>query len=91
MSATYRGMTVTGTAKLGPGKLVALFISSASNTPLVTVYDSRNASTNDPTILAQFVPAVGAIALTGSEAGVGFTNGLYIVISGTVSLTAFFN
>ncbi len=91
MSATYMGLTATGNLKLGPGKLKGWFVSTASGSPTVTIYDSRNKSSSDPAIIATFVPVAGAsVRLTGDDGGVGFTNGAYVVIADTVNVTFFF-
>jgi hypothetical protein len=72
------------------GKLKGIFVSAASATPTITVYNSAAATTTD-TILGVFTPTAGtSYVFTGDEGGVFFSSGLYIVISGTVAATAFF-
>lgn len=92
MSATVKGLSATGTLKLGPGKLVGWFVASASGTPTCTIYDSRNASASDPKLIDTFVPVAGAsVSLTGDMGGIGCTNGLYVVIGATCSIEFFYN
>ena len=90
MSATSVGLSATGTLKRSPGKLKGWFVSTASGSPTVAIYDSNAASTSDPKLIDTFVPVAGAnVALTGQD-GIGFTNGLYVVIAATCSVQFFF-
>jgi hypothetical protein len=57
MSANYKSISATNQVKVGFTVLKGIFVSAASSTPLITVYDSGTASTGDPTILGVFVPA----------------------------------
>lgn len=75
----------------GPGELIGCFISSASNTPLLTINDSTsngvgNTVANGNTVIAQFVPAVGYYEMPAK-----LLTGLNITIGGNVTLTAFAN
>jgi len=54
------------------------------------VYNSAAATTTD-TIVGVFTPTgATSYTFTGDEGGVFFSSGLYIVISGTVAATVFF-
>ena len=77
--SNYTAITATAQIKRDAGKLNGIFVSSASSTPTITVYDSFSSSASDPVILATFTP-------TGNTMH-NFFQGLYIVISGTVSAT----
>jgi|TARA_R110000868_G_scaffold62772_1_gene189514 hypothetical protein len=89
MSAIYKSISATNQIKVGFTVLKGIFISSASSTPTITVYDSGTADTNDPTILAVFTPAA-ATNHTFTANGITASKGLYVVISGTVAATLFF-
>ena len=77
----------------GPGSCIGVFVSSASNTPLLTLTDSAgnvsgNATGNgNETILAQFVPA----AATFYRAPAKCVTGLNVTIGGNVVCTVFGN
>ena len=83
--SNYTAITATAQIKRDAGKLNGIFISSASSTPTITVYDSSNSSASDPVILATFTPT----GNTGHNffQGLYFNKGLYVVISGTASAT----
>lgn len=83
MAATYTNLGATAQVKVGAGKLKSIFASSGTSVT-VAIYDSATASTSDPVMVAQFTAATpGNYNLTGDEAGVYFSKGLYVVISGT--------
>ena len=86
MTAIYKSISATNQVKIGFSKLRGIFVSAASSTPLITVYDSGTASTSNPTILGVFVPAVAGNYYFGPD-GIGCSNGIYVVISGTVVAT----
>lgn len=88
MSSTYKQITATAQVKPSAGKLKGLFVSAASSTPTVTIYDSANFSTSDPKILDTFTPS--AATNHNFYDGIYAKNGLYVVISGTVSATIAF-
>jgi len=89
MSANYKSISATNQVKVGFTVLKGIFVSAASSTPLITVYDSATADTNDPTILGVFTPAA-ATNHTFTANGISASKGLYVVISGTVTATLFF-
>lgn len=75
-------MAASANVKSISGELVGFFVSAASATPTITVYDDAATGTSTP-LVTVFTPA----ASTWYPIPVGFANGLYVVISGTVSLT----
>lgn len=67
---------------VGRGILGGIFVSAASATPTITVYDDASTGTGHP-LLSVFTPT--AATYYPIHAFVG--NGVYIVIGGTVSCT----
>jgi len=83
--ANYTYISATANIKPMAGKLKGIFVSSASNTPTITVYDSlANATTT--VILGTFTP-VGATSYVLPLDGAYARDGIYVVISGTVTAT----
>ena len=83
--ANYTYISASANIKPMAGKLKGIFVSSASATPTITVYDSA-AATTTKTILGTFTPAAATsyiLPLDGAYA----RDGLYVVISGTVTAT----
>ena len=83
--ANYTYVTASANIKTSAGKLKGIFVSAASSTPTITVYDSA-ATTTTRTILGVFTPAAATsyvLPLDGAFA----KDGLYVVISGTVTAT----
>jgi len=66
----------------GPGALLGIFVSAASATPTITVYDSATTTTTAK-IIDTFTP----VSATWYPMPLCFINGCYVVISGTVSCT----
>jgi hypothetical protein len=66
----------------GRGILCGIFVSAASSTPTITIYDDAATGTGNP-LISVFTPV--AATFYPFHAFVG--NGIYIVISGTVSCT----
>jgi hypothetical protein len=92
--ANYRQLSVTTsvpnktTIKVGAGKLKGIFCSSASATPRVTVYDSATQTAAEGTIISILTPQASEnYLLSGSEGGIGFSRGLYVLATGTMELT----
>ena len=83
--ANYTQITATANIKPAAGKLKAIFVSAASGTPTITVYDSASTTTTK-TILSVFTPTAATNYIFPID-GVFFNSGLYVVISGTVSAT----
>ena len=87
----YKQITATTQVKVGFGKIHGLFISSAATTPRVTIYDSATASNLDPEIIHQFTATDASVRLfSGDIGGIAFSKGLYVVISGDVSMTVIY-
>jgi ABC-type nitrate/sulfonate/bicarbonate transport system substrate-binding protein len=86
--ANYTYITATANIKPMAGKLKGIFVSAASGTPTITVYDSAAATTTD-TILGVFTPVAATSYILPLE-GAYAKNGIYVVISGTVSATVLY-
>lgn len=83
--ANYTNITASANIKPMAGKLKGIFVSSASSTPTITVYDSA-AATTTRVILGTFTPAAATsyiLPLDGAYA----KDGIYVVIGGTVTAT----
>lgn len=83
--SNYTAITATAQIKRDAGKLNGIFVSSASSTPTITVYDSSVSSASDPVILATFTPT--GNTMHNFFQGLFVNKGIYVVISGTVSAT----
>lgn len=88
MSSTYKQISATTQVKPAAGKLKGIFISAASSTPTITIYDSATFSTSNPKIIDTFTPVAGTNH--NFYDGIYAKNGLYVVIGGTVSATVAF-
>ncbi len=85
----YALVTETTQIKMAPGMLKGFYISSVTGSPTITIYDSAVGSTSLK-IVDTFV-AIAAIPFLINKDGPFFKNGLYVVISGAVSVTFFFD
>jgi hypothetical protein len=87
--SNYTYITATAQIKTSAGKLKGIFVSSATTTPTITIYDTFNATTSGTTLIGVFTPAAATSYLLGmgGDGGMYFNKGLYIVISGTVTAT----
>lgn len=85
MSSLYKQLSATAQIKPMAGKLKGLFVSAASSTPTITIYDSPNSLNTDPKVIDTFTPTAGVNY--NFFDGLYLNNGLYVVISGTVSCT----
>ena len=83
--SNYAAISATTQIKVSAGKLNGIFVSSASSTPTITVYDSFKSSTSDPVVLATFTPT--GNTMHNFFQGLYLNKGIYVVISGTVSAT----
>lgn len=83
--ANYTAISATANIKPMAGKLKGIFVSAASSTPTITVYDSAAATTTD-VILATFTPTAATSYLLPLD-GAYAKNGIYVVIGGTVAAT----
>ena len=88
----YKQISADNQVKVGAGKIKGLFVSAASGSPGLAVYDTPDGDTsNDPKIIDTFVPVAATMyPLSGDDGGVFFTNGLYIDITNTVSVTVIY-
>jgi hypothetical protein len=78
----YRQLSSSANVMPTGGVLGGIFVSAASSTPTITVYDSAT-TTTATTIVSVFTPVAG----TYYPLPFAFSNGCYVVISGTVSCT----
>jgi ABC-type nitrate/sulfonate/bicarbonate transport system substrate-binding protein len=86
--ANYTYITASANIKPTAGKLKGIFVSAASSTPTITVYDSA-AATTTTTLLGVFTPTAATSYILPLE-GAYAKNGIYVVISGTVSATVLY-
>lgn len=84
--ANYTNISATANIKPMAGKLKGIFVSAASSTPTITVYDSAATSTSQPTMLSTFTPAAATSYLLPLD-GAYAKDGIYVVIGGTVTAT----
>jgi hypothetical protein len=75
----------TGNIKSQPGKLKGIFCSAVGGT--ITVYDSQTTGTSK-TVLGVFTPT-GATNYNFYD-GINVADGIYVVISGTVKATIYY-
>lgn len=85
--ASYQQISATTQIRASACKLRTIFVSSATSTPTITVYDSDRASASDPVAIATFTPTVGSDYHFAQGDGIFLNKGCYIVISGTVAIT----
>jgi len=83
--SNYAAITATAQIKPAAGKINGIFVSSASSTPTITVYDSAVSSASDPVVLATFTPT--GNTMHNFFQGLYTNKGIYVVIGGTVSAT----
>jgi len=81
----YKQITATGNVSPIASDLLGIFVSAASSTPTITVYDSATTTTTAP-IVSVFTPTAATYYTIPASA----SSGIYVVISGTVSATVFF-
>lgn len=86
--ANYTYITATRQIKVGAGKLKGIFVSAASSTPTITIYDVQTGTAT--TMVGVFTPAAATFYSFGPADGMFFNNGLNIVISGTVTATVIY-
>lgn len=84
-ASEFQQISSNTTIKENKGILRSIFVSSASNTPQITVYDGT--STGGTTIAAQWTPTAGEEYLTSS---VHFESGLFVEIGGDVQCSVFY-
>lgn len=85
--SNYLNISATTNLKTSAGKLKGIFVSAASATPTITIYDSATTTTTK-TIISVFTPTAATMyPLMSTDGGIFFSNGLYVAISGTVAAT----
>jgi len=87
MSSNYAQISATTIIKTQAAKLKGIFVSSASATPTIVVYDAQTATTTVK-VIDTFTP-VSATNYSFFD-GISAEHGLYIVIGGTVSCTVYY-
>lgn len=85
MSSQYKQISASTQIKPAAAKLKGIFVSAASGTPTITVYDSAVSSNSDPKVIDTFTPT--ANTNHNFYDGLYTNKGLYVVIGGTVSCT----
>ena len=83
--ANYTYITASKQIKVGAGKLKGIFVSSASATPTITIYDVQTGTAT--TMVGAFTPVSATYYPMGNYDGSFFNQGLNVVISGTVAAT----
>lgn len=87
MAANYAQISATTQVKTSAGKLKGIFVSAASGTPTITVYDEIQGGTTRK-IIDTFTPVAATMyPVSGDEGGILFSHGLNVAIGGTVSTT----
>jgi len=86
--ANYTYITVSKQIKVGQGKLKGIFVSAASSTPTITIYDVQSGTTT--TMVGVFTPVAATFYPFGQYDGAFFNQGLNVVISGTVAATVIY-
>ena len=81
----YKQISAPGNVSAYPAKIVGIFVSAASSTPTITVYDSATTTTTDKVVYT-FTP----VAATWYPIPASTSAGLYVVIGGTVSATVIY-
>jgi hypothetical protein len=85
-SGGFKTFAATGNLSSSPVAMRGILISAASGTPTIAVYDDTGTGTTVP-IVQTMTPVAGQFI----EIPAMTNNGLYVVISGTVQGTAFFD
>lgn len=83
-SAGYAHLIASGNVCGGPGALAGIFVSAASATPTITVYDDVGAGTTVK-MVGTFTPVAGTYYPLPGRA----MNGLNVVLGGAVECTVF--
>ena len=89
--ANYHYITATQQVKPAAGKFKGIFVSAASSTPTITIYDTFDGTTTNTTMVGTFTPTAGnQYCYLGGDGGMYFNKGLYVVLGGTVAATVVF-
>ena len=86
--ANYTYITASKQIKVGAGKLRGIFVSSASSTPTITIYDVQTGTAT--TMVGEFTPVGATFYPFGSLDGAFFNQGLNVVLGGTVAATVIY-
>jgi hypothetical protein len=86
--ANYTYITASKQIKVGAGKLRGIFVSSASSTPTITIYDVQSGTAT--TMVGVFTPVGATFYPFGSLDGAFFNQGLNVVLGGTVAATVIY-
>ena len=86
--ANYTYITASKRIKVGAGKLRGIFVSSASSTPTITIYDVQTGTAT--TMVGVFTPVGATFYPFGSFDGAYFNQGLNVVLGGTVAATVIY-
>jgi hypothetical protein len=81
----YKLLTETGNVSPIATDLLGIFVSAASSTPTITIYNSSTTGTSDR-VVNTFTPVSATYYTIPASLG----EGLYIVVGGNVSATVFF-
>jgi len=81
----YKLVAATGNVSPIATDLLGIFVSAASATPTITIYDSATTTTTAK-VIDTFTPVAATYYSIPASTGAG----LYVVIGGTVSATVFF-
>lgn len=84
-AGSFKVLSASGNVKASSGVLLGIWVSAASSTPTITIYDDASTGTTVP-LATVFTPTAGNFY----RIPAGFANGLYVVISGTVSCTVIY-
>jgi len=79
----YQDITATTTVLTGPGRLLGIFVASASATPTIKIWDSTSAA--GTVVVNTFTPSAGTFYPIPAQVATGIT----VQISGTVDCTPF--
>jgi hypothetical protein len=85
--SNYAQISATKLIKNSQGKIKGIMVSSLTSSPTITIYDQETPGTAIK-VIDTFVP----MAATNYNFfdGINCTNGIYVVISGTISATVYF-
>ena len=85
--SNYSQISATTLVKNSQGKVKGIMVSAASATPTFTVYDQETPGTAIK-VIDTFTPVAGTNY--NFFDGINCTNGIYVVIGGTVSATVYY-
>lgn len=86
--SNYTYIEATTQVKTNAGKLKGIFVSAASGTPTITVYDEASGGATK-VLLATFTPVAATFYPLGFD-GAYANNGLNVAIGGTVKATVIY-